>query len=431
MKPSSADVVVLGAGAAGLACAGALRSAGRRPLVLEARSRVGGRIHTLHERGMALPVELGAEFVHGRPRELLAIGRAASLALCEVGGDMWTRTPRGLRPSRGLAGSLAATFGRLRVGRDESVAQALTRSRASATARAAAAAFVEGFDAGPADETSVQWIKRSQAQDSVRSAMRFAAGYDAVVDWLHHAAVSDDVHAVRTCVVAEAVHWEPGRVRVDCSSPTGSRLDTIEARSLVVTLPVGVLQAPEGAAGAVRFDPPLPRGHGRALDLLAMGQVVKLTLRFRDRPWPAAIGFLRAPGEAVPTWWTAQPFDEPHIVGWCGGPRAAELLALGQSHVLERGLVSLARGLGVSRSRVERDLASWWLHDWSDDPFSRGAYAFARVGGARAGPRLSTAVAGTVFFAGEATCDAWEAGTVHGAIASGRRAARRILAAVP
>jgi monoamine oxidase len=232
-------------------------------------------------------------------------------------------------------------------------------------------------------------------------------------------------------VVAEEVHWERGRVRVECSSPAGSRLGTIAATSLVVTLPVGVLQAPAGTPGAVRFDPPLPRGHQRALDLLAMGQVVKLTLRFRERPWPPTVGFLRAPGEAVPTWWTAQPFDEPHIVGWCGGPRAAELLALGESHVLERGLVSLARVLGVSRSRIERDLAAWWMHDWSGDPFSRGAYAFARVGGARAGPRLSAAVGGTLFFAGEATCDAQEAGTVHGAIASGRRAARRILAAVP
>jgi monoamine oxidase len=431
--PPCADVVVLGAGAAGLACAGALLSAGRRPLVLEARARVGGRIHTLHERGVALPVELGAEFVHGCPPELLAIARTAGLALCEAGGESLRRTSAGLSRSTRLAGRLAATFGRQHLTRDASVTQALAKSRASAAARAAAAAFVEGFDAAPPDEVSAQWVARSLApgSDSTRRIMRFAGGYDGVVDWLHHATARGDTDVVRTCTLVTDVEWEPGRVRVRCASPTGLRLDTIEAEQLVVTLPVGVLQAPPGAAGAVRFDPPLPRSHQRALGLLAMGHVVRLTLRFRDPPWPAGLGFLQAPGEPVPVWWTARPFDEPRIVGWCGGRLAARLLPLGEAGVLEGGLASLSRALGVARARVERELAAWWLHDWSADPFTRGAYAFARVGGALAGPSLSSPIRGTIFFAGEATSPAAEAGTVHGAIASGRRAARRILVARP
>src|SRR5262245_26779745 len=83
------DVLVIGAGAAGLAAAHSLAGAGLSLGVLEARDRVGGRVATLRPVGAELPVELGAEFVHGRPPETLAIVRAAGLALCELEGESW------------------------------------------------------------------------------------------------------------------------------------------------------------------------------------------------------------------------------------------------------------------------------------------------------------------------------------------------------
>jgi monoamine oxidase len=429
---TGADVIVLGAGAAGLACAADLVRAGRRAILLEARPRIGGRVHTLHEQGIGLPVELGAEFVHGRPPELLTIARAAGISLCQMGGELWRRTGRRLARSRGLGAQIASTLDRMRASSDTSVSEALARTGASPEARATAAAFVQGFDAAPPDETSAQWILRAQASATyaTRQILRFVDGYDSVIEWLRRGAEAgegDDV--VRTSVVARRVEWRPGRVRVTCASPTGSPLDTLEAESLVATLPVGVLRAAADAVGAVSFDPPLPASNERALGLLAMGHVLKLTLRFRKPIWRPALGFLQAPAEVVPTWWTARPFEEPRIVGWCGGPKALALLAHGEAHILELAVHALARALGVSRRIVERELSSWWTHDWSADPFSRGAYAFARVGGSRAGRSLAAPIQGTLFFAGEATCDASIAGTVHGAIASGRRAARGVLAA--
>jgi monoamine oxidase len=429
-SPVRTDVIVLGAGAAGLACAASLVLAGRRPIVLEARPRIGGRIHTLHERGAGLPIELGAEFVHGRPRELLAIARAAGLSLCETGGESWRHARRGPVRFGGSSVQLAATLSRMHVLRDTSVSEALARTRASPEARAAVAAFVQGFDAGPPDETSARWIAHAQAHgvDGAWQVMRFTGGYDGVIDWLRRAAAGEDNDVVRTCVIARRVEWRPGRVRVTCTSPTGSPLDTLEAKSLVVTLPVGVLQDAPNSAGAVRFDPPLPPEHARALGRLAMGDVVKLVLRFRKAFWPAGLGFLQAAAEPVPTWWTVHPFDEPRIVGWTGGRPASALLALGEPRILEDAIISLARALHVTRARVERELSAWWMHDWSADPFARGAYAYARVGGSRAWRSLAAPIRGTLFLAGEAVCGAPSAGTVHGAIASGRRAARSVVA---
>jgi monoamine oxidase len=423
-------VIVLGAGAAGLACAEALVRAGRRPIVLEARTRIGGRVHTLHERGIALPIELGAEFLHGGAPELLAIARAAGLPLTEMAGESWRRTHDGFGPFRRIGVQLAATFGRMRVPRDASVSAALARSRASRDARAAAASFVEGFDAAPADETSAQWILRSQAgaAAAVRQAMRFPEGYDGVVDWLRRGAAREGVDVVRTCAIAKRVDWQPGHVRVTCASPTGAPLEDVEGQSLVSTLPIGVLRDAPGSPGAVRFDPPLPPRHVRAVNLLAMGDVVRLTLQLRKPLWTFGLGFLQAPAQPLPTWWTAHPFDEARIVGWCGGPKASALRARGERAVLDAGVRSLARALGVPRRHVERELAAWWWYDWSADPFARGAYAYARVGGALAWRALARPIRGTLFFAGEATCDASSAGTVHGAIASGRRAARGVVA---
>ena len=89
-------------------------------------------------------------------------------------------------------------------------------------------------------------------------------------------------------------------------------------------------------------------------------------------------------------------------------------------------LRSLADLLPVTMVRLRRHLVSSHMHDWIADPFSRGAYSYARVEGDDASKRLARPVEGTVFFAGEAADPEGRTGTVHGAIATGRRAAELI-----
>ena len=357
---------------------------------------------------------------------------AAGLPTYEIEGQSWRGGGKRLERSERAAAKASAALARLRRGSaDQSLTQALAALRVSPGARAAAAAFVEGFDLAPPDETSAHWVADAHAESVAGgpfSALRFACGYDGVVGWLR-AGLGDRPGVVRTGVVAREVEWRPGSVRVRCTSAAGTALEPFECKALVVTLPVGVLQSPPDAPAAVRFDPPLPARPSRALASLGMGAVLRLTLVFREAFWPPRMSFLRAPNEAVPTWWTGHPFLEARLVGWAGGRLAHALLSLGKERIVDHAVGCLARALRLPRARIDRELSSFWMHDWSADPFARGAYAFVRVGGAGAARVLASPVDKTLVFAGEAVCDAPRAGTVHGAIASGRRAARAVLKA--
>jgi monoamine oxidase len=116
----------------------------------------------------------------------------------------------------------------------------------------------------------------------------------------------------------------------------------------------------------------------------------------------------------------------PLAVAWCGGPRAAAIARRGPGAVQSTALAELAAALGLPRRAVTSRLAATWMHDWEQDRYARGAYSYARVGGAGAARSLSRPVDGTLFFAGEATDTTGHTGTVEGALTSGLRAARQI-----
>jgi monoamine oxidase len=113
------------------------------------------------------------------------------------------------------------------------------------------------------------------------------------------------------------------------------------------------------------------------------------------------------------------------LTAWAGGPAASALRALPRSRIVRAAVETLATELGVPRARVARSLLDWGLHDWTVDPYSRGAYSYALVGGASSGRTLMRPIEDTLFFAGEAIGEG-DSGTVPAAIASGRRAARQI-----
>jgi monoamine oxidase len=443
------DVVILGAGVAGLAAAAALSRAGARAVVLEARGRLGGRIFTQREGRSRAPIELGAEFVHGMPRELLELAQASGLRIAEVRGE-YVRANRGVLRPLEMWSAVDRVMRRIgaRGGEDRSFAEALAAVRAREDDRVLARAFVEGFHAAHVDRMSARALANaaSREDDDADRMFHFVDGYDTVVEALR--AQIDPTHVeIRTSTIAADLRWRTGSVAVHCRGPSGAALSPIVARHALVTLPLSVLKAPSGEAGAVRFDPGLPQKR-RALDGLEMGQVVKISLRFRKAFWLtlrqrgraapdlAKMAFMLSPHETIPAWWTALPMHAPALTAWAGGPAAETLLSLGSLGsasalgiplILDGALSSLARSLGVTRGAVEAELESFAFHDWRADPFARGAYSYPVVGGAHAARALAAPVAGTLFFAGEATCEPPDHGTVHGAIASGRRAAREIL----
>jgi monoamine oxidase len=266
-----------------------------------------------------------------------------------------------------------------------------------------------------------------EVEDADHSQHRLVAGYDRLLGWLR-AGLDPARVTVRLLAMATEVRWQRGRVDVTARVGTGAARETFRGRAAVVALPLGVLKAPAEEPGGLRFAPEPGRARA-ALDGLDMGAVVKVVLRFRDRMWGDDADFLHDARAAFPTWWTCAPLRAPVLTAWAGGPAAIALRGLDQRGLLDVALATLASLLGQRRERLERGLEGAAWHDWQADPFSRGAYAHVLVGGMGAQRALARPVEDTLFVAGEAT-DAEQTGTVSGAIASGRRAARQVLAAL-
>jgi monoamine oxidase len=439
-----ADVAVVGAGVAGLAAARGLREAGLRVLVLEARGRIGGRVLTHRDARVPLPIELGAEFIHGAAPETAEIVREAGLRAVEITGEQWRAARGRLAPAGQYWERMGRVLEKLDAGREPDRSfldfiRAKPGGRALARERAMAIDFVQGFHAADAALISERSLaqQESPAGEEDRQG-RIIDGYDRVPAWLARDMAAD----VRLGTAVTRVEWERGAVRVETRRAGGAGL-SVAARAAVVTVPAGVLQARPPAPGAIEFVPE-PRAL-RAAARLAMGSVVRVTFWFREPLWESAarrsggvaagqMSFLHTRDPDIPVWWTAFPVRAPLLVGWAGGPAAKALATAaarsGPGAIEERAVATLARQLGLSRRRVEQAVEGCWTHDWEHDPFARGAYSYALVGGADAARELARPVEGTIFFAGEASDTGGHTGTVHGAIATGRRAAKQVLRAL-
>jgi len=434
-----ADVIVIGAGAAGLAAAAELARHGRSVLLLEARDRIGGRIWTRHEPGLAVPVELGAEFIHGHApltRRLLA---AAGVGTIDSGHSRWTLKDGQLQPADAGFECVLEAIGRPGVlaGPDVSFEDFIERQLTPPLppqAREAALRMAEGFDAADTTRASARAIVREWTGDAFGGApqSRPQGGYASLLAALMAQLPAGRVQLKLSCPV-HAVRWSRGRVEV-AARHLGRAFSAAAARA-IVTLPLGVLQEVSPAHGAVSFEPALESKRA-ALEGLASGAVIKVLLRFADAFWEALHAgryrdakFFHAPGSPMPTYWTAAPARAPLLVAWAGGPRAQRLSGQDRaSAAVDAALAGVRALFGEAADAADR-LEGYYCHDWQRDPFARGAYSYVLVGGDGARAALAEPTEGTLYFAGEATDTQDEPGTVTGALHSGARAAREVLAA--
>jgi monoamine oxidase len=444
-KRMSADVIIIGAGAAGLSAARALSNSGLSVIILEARDRIGGRIFTRHIPSFPAPIELGAEFIHGQPREIWDVADAAGLTVVEIAGSHWQSLGGVLKESNFWPQWEAIVKQMREAGAPDQPFRQFIEERYGAEDRLEtkrlALDFVEGFNAASADRISVAALvamEGSATAVGAGAAFRILNGYGQVADWLLAGCDPQRV-TLRLSVVANEIKWSRGDVEVIANSRAGHSLPSFRAERAVITLPLGVLQAPPGAPGAVHFNPKLKEKQ-EAIGKITMGAVTKIVLRFRERFWerngfsiqPAGgrlppLGFLHSHDEYFPTWWTHLPVRAPILTGWAGGPASERLALRGEDFVVGRALDSLSHMLGLGHERLADLLAAWYTFDWQTDPYARGAYSYIPTSGLDAPRMLGEPVEGTLFFAGEATDLDSQNGTVHGAMASGRRAAGEII----
>jgi monoamine oxidase len=431
------DVVVLGAGAAGLAATRALGAAGRSVVVLEARERVGGRLLTREDPGLPLPIELGGEFIHGETPESFALLHAAGSLAIDTGQTSFAFEAGELREAEDPFDVVAGVMKRAQALRDDmSVEQFLRELPGNGPQvereRRMTRMLVEGFDAADPARAGVRAIAEEWSDDrggQTSRQFRPLGGYARLLRTLHGAL--DPAYAdVRLGSPAHALRWGERGATVLASTPFAAQL-TVHARAAIVTLPVGVLQD-----GAVRFEPPLPPRTREALERLVMGPVVKLVLRFRTAFWERLRGeryrdgaFFHRADAAFPTFWTMLPLRAPLLVAWAGGPKADALAGHELDALVALALADLATLFGTSIEPYA-ELEAAYVHDWQRDPFARGAYSYVATGGDGARAALAAPVGTQLFFAGEAAAPTSEAGTVAGALRSGERAAREVLAAL-
>ena len=447
LMSSKRDVIVIGAGAAGMAAAAELGRAGLSVTILEARERIGGRIFTQTDPLYHAPIELGAEFIHGRPPEIWRPLQERKIKIDELDGDAWCVRNRRLVNCDFFSQVDEILHEMDDAAPDESFVSFLKHCCKSkdgpglSEAKKRALDYVSGFNAADPRLVGVHWlVKGMRAEEKIDGDRAFRAeqGYESLVE-IFQKKLAEARVSVQTGCVVEGINWKAGHA--EASFGDAGRRERLGAPRLLVTLPLGVLQAGEGE-GAVRFSPLLPARKQAALEKLEMGKVIKIVLRFRQRFWDkirpsahkpktlAGMSFLFSHDERFPTWWTTLPAKFPIITGWAPFRCAERLSGKRRDYVIERSLRALSGLLHVKQRDLEGLLEAAYFHDWQNDPFSRGAYSYGKVGADGAQEALASPVDDTLFFAGEATDTSGHNGTVHGAIASGQRAAREILESV-
>jgi monoamine oxidase len=446
------DIAILGAGVAGLAAGRILAKSGLRVAVVEARHRVGGRIFTAHvtagEAAREIPVELGAEFVHGLPPETWQIIREAGLdtyeregaLLCSNGGPVQVHDEH-REGGIGVLERMKQWVAEHPGAPDMSFKEYLRLVPAEPAAAARAVEYVEGFNAADSALIGIKALaKQQQAEDEIDTDRLFYVrrGYDALPGFLARE-IEDAGGTILLGRIAQRVLWQRGAVTMSGVHATGNPF-TVSARRALISVPLGVLQA-----GSIEFAPSPAAALAQA-QRLVMGPVMRMTLIFRSRFWAAAYGsqapvplrvglerlsFLFTHGALPSTWWTPMPDTAAMITAWVAGPRVALIEAASKTTgnadaFLELSLTTLANAFGLSIGSMRQLLLSWHTHDWQADRYALGAYSYAPAGAVDASDRMAEPVEDTLFFAGEHTDTSGHWGTVHGAVRSGMRAATQL-----
>lgn len=412
MKQKTA--LVIGGGIAGLASALELARQGVSTTVIEAKDRFGGRIHTIYEG--AVPIELGAEFIHGRSEALLKAIEQANLSTQPVAGK-GQLFENGKFGKSNLWDTVAKVFNQIDIRkRDCSFDEFLAEKKIKEPARTFARNFVMGFDAANPDLASAHALRRAEYASEHMSgdkAMRVTRGYSALVEQFVKQIES---HGGRLILSTRArrIEWKKGEVEVFTNRKS------LRANIAIVALPLGILKTRD-----VKFSPSLP-DKIEAVNGLEFGNVVRIIFHFKESSWKD-FGFIQAFDEAIPTWWSDP--RGPILVGWAGGPRADALLKFSKGKLETTGLEILRKIIfgGATVDALRKRLHAVHYFNWARDRDIRGGYSYIPVNGLDLPKLLAAPVAETLFFAGEATVADAQMGTVFGALESGLRATKEAL----
>jgi monoamine oxidase len=407
--PSSVDVAIIGAGAAGLGAAHALKDSGLSFIVLEARDRVGGRGYTV----MASPdvtFDVGCGWLHSANKNSFV--KIAEQRDFEINKDLppWRdRAVGNAFPPADRAdfiGSLDDFFQRIhdaaKTGRDSPADAYLESGNRWNPMIDAISTYINGAEL---DRVS---ILDFDAYEDTNLNWRVRRGYGALM-----AAYGAALPLAINCMVTLIDH-SGKRVRIETSQ------GTLTAGKVIVTVPTNLI-----ANEAIRFHPALPDKVDAAAKL-PLGLADKVVLALAEPEALPKEGNLR--GATMRTemgTYHLRPFGQPCVEGFFGGRFAQALEDAGDGAIAAHSIDEIVSFLGNDFRRKLKPLKE---SRWAHDPFARGSYSHALPGHSGKRAVLATPVDGRLFFAGEATSPNFFT-TAHGARDSGERAAKEVLAA--
>lgn len=430
---TTTDILIIGAGAAGLMAARELSKAGKKVIVLEARDRTGGRIHTVHDPAFAMPVERGAEFVHGDLQLTIKLLREAAIEYYTIEGELWRSTSGRLTKQDDFLENQGELVKRLKaLEQDMSVKKFLDTYFAGeqyAELRKALIDFVHGYDAADISYASSFSLLQELLGEQASQQYRIKGGYGRLVDFLVNECIKMGCIFELSTVVS-TVNWRAGEVTVTTRSNK-----TYSAGKVIITVPISVLQAMPDEPAHISINP-LPEQVRQAIQVLGVSGVIKLVLQFNNAFWKNSqpvresgaekIGFVFSDAP-VPTWWTQLPEDNAIFTGWLAGPGALLWKELPDENILQQALESLSWIFSTELSAVESQMKAYQVANWTADNYTLGAYGYEKVESKQAKRILNTPLEDSLFFCGEALYEGPEHGTVEGALKSAEHVISQIL----
>jgi len=427
------EILIIGAGAAGLMAAYTLAKAGKKVIILEARNRVGGRIHTLNESSFFMRAELGAEFVHGNLPVTLGLLKEANIAYQPAHGEMWHYDQGKFSKEYQQADHWDLLMRRLNeLELDTSIGDFLEqhfKGDQYTQLRESIRKYVSGYDTADPFRASALALRKEWQSEDEDAQYRLDEGYGKMTDYLLSESKAHGAELYLNTIVKD-IHWQHGRVEAVATDGTSYKAD-----KAIVALPLGVLKAKD--EGGVSFSPSLPQ-YAEAIQQMGFGAIIKILLEFEHAFWKderitelagdslKEMGFVLS-NEEIPTWWTQFPENSTVLTGWLGGPPAETKRDTSDEELLRQGIQSLANIFKYSPDELKDMLIAWNVVNWTADPFTRGSYAYDTVEAPGARKILSKRVNNTIYFAGEYLYDGPAMGTVEAALTSGLGVAQGLM----
>jgi len=429
------DVIIIGAGAAGLMAAKELSGAGIKVCVLEARDRIGGRIFSITNLPFADQVQGGAEFIHGKLRVTMNLLKEAKLDKVELPSDVWQITNGVWKQESEFYKNAELVISKLKsITTDITMEEFIEKNFSDApnkSLRKSLIDYIEGYYSAKIGKISAksfleEWLSEDEEQ------FRPTAGYGKVIDYLAETSVKAGA-LIQLSTIVKEIKWSQDQVEV-----IDENNHSYIASRVLVTVPMGVLTAEENSRGAIKFSPALNE-KTEAAKQMGFGSVIKVLLHFNPLiiedasiKKQAGVDFQKInmvlSDEEIPTWWTQLPQKTPLITGWLSGPKAEQLTYADDELILEKALLSLSSIFGLAYEAIKEKLKWWKVVNWTADPFTRGSYSYSTLQTKTARKQLLKPVNEVIFFAGEGLYEGPEMGTVEAALTSGSEVALQMKA---